>query len=100
MLSQMDRYTKFYLLCIIISEHDFISNFVVVVKYFVIFADIIFINLRLLNPPYVLSGESYHGPILIVLEYNILTYFLLSELQMLLHPKCLTMGHLHRHRFL
>ena len=33
-------------------------------------------------------------------EYNLLTYFLLRKLEILLHPKCPTMGHLCQHRFL
>ena len=36
----------------IISEHDFISDFIVVVNSFIIFADIIFINLSLIYLTY------------------------------------------------
>ena len=40
---------RFIFVCSVISEHDFISNFLVMVNSFVIFADIIFINLHLLS---------------------------------------------------
>ena len=42
----------FVSVCRLISEHEFISDFVVVVKYFTIFVDIIFIILRLLSLTY------------------------------------------------
>ena len=67
----------------IIREHDFISNFVVMVCFLTIFADVVFIRLCLLfsdvlipNPPYVLSGELYHSQLIIGLDYNLLIYLL------------------------
>ena len=39
---------EFHNLFSIINEHDFISNVVVVVNSFTIFADIIFVNLHLI----------------------------------------------------
>ena len=43
-LSKMDPYMVFHILCSIIIKHEFISNFVVVVNSFINFSDIIFIN--------------------------------------------------------
>ena len=51
------------------------------------------------NQPYFLSGESHHIQILIGLDYNLLILLLLRELEMLLQPKFLTMGHLRQHSF-
>ena len=50
-----------FFLCSVISEHDVISDFIVVVKSMSIFADIIFINFSafsdvlITNPTFVLS---------------------------------------------
>ena len=38
---------RFIFVCSVVIEHDFISDFIVVVNSFSIFTDIIFINLRL-----------------------------------------------------
>ena len=52
----------FNIWCSVISEHDLISDFVDVVNYFTILADIIFIDfsafteVSIPNPPYALSG--------------------------------------------
>ena len=77
----------------IIIEHDFISDFIVMVNSFMFqlfyqfcgyyiysfasdFADIL-----IPNPPYVLLGESYHGQIIIIPDYNISTYLFLRKLK-------------------
>ena len=52
------------------------------------------------NPHYVLLGESYHGQILVGLEYTFLTRFLLSELQTLMLLKFPTIGLLRQHSFI
>ena len=51
-LSQMGPYTEFHILCTTIIEHDFISDFVVVVNSFIIFADIVLIKLCLIYLKY------------------------------------------------
>ena len=43
---------SFMFVCSVINEHDFISDFIVVLNWFSIFEDIIFINLRLLSLTY------------------------------------------------
>ena len=51
----MARYMAFNIVCIIINEHEFISDFVVVVNSITILADIIFINFILLSLTYQLT---------------------------------------------
>ena len=69
-----------------IIKHEFISDNIVVVNNFYFrgyylysfvpaFADVL-----IPNTSYFLSGESYHGQILIVSDYNLLTYLLLRYL--------------------
>ena len=43
---------RFIFLCSVFSENDVFSDFIAIVKYMFIFADIIFINLRLLYLTY------------------------------------------------
>ena len=96
----------FIFVCKILSNNDFIYNFIVVFNSFYFcgnglysfptaFSDILIPYIT-----YVLSVKSYHIKIIIGPDYNLLTYFLLIELQMQLLVKCPTMGHLCIHMFL
>ena len=56
-------------------------------------------DILITHPPCVLMRESYYGQIIIGPDYNLLTYFLLIKLKMLLQQKISTIGHLRQHRF-
>ena len=76
---------RFIFLRSVIIEHELISNFIVVFNLFLFCGYFLYwfasasADMLINNPPYVLLGESYHGQIIIGLDYNLLTYFFLSK---------------------
>ena len=84
----------------LLTKHDFISNFLVVVKTFTIFADIIFLLICVLFC-WCISSQYTVCVIRIIISwpntifpyYNLLTYLLFSKFWTLPPLRCMTMIH-------